>query len=77
MKSLNPSALRANIYKVLDRVIATGQPVLVQRKGQLLQISPPQKKSRLSRLKKKKIFLDNPADLAEIKWDQAWNPKLF
>jgi hypothetical protein len=33
--------LRANLYKVLGRVLKTGMPVEINRQGKLLQIVPP------------------------------------
>jgi RimJ/RimL family protein N-acetyltransferase len=30
---ITPSALRANLYKLIDEVIATGQPLEIARKG--------------------------------------------
>ena len=75
MKTLTPSKLREDIYRILDQVALKGKTVTVERKGVLLRIVPPEKKSRLSLLKKRKFIRGNPDDLPDIHWDKEWKPK--
>ena len=77
MKTYTPSELRENIYNVLDDVVSTGRPVGVKRKGVLIQIVPPQKKSLLSSLKKRKVILTDPEKLVHLNWEHTWKPKSF
>jgi len=37
-KRLTASHLRQNIYRILDEVIETGQPVEIERKGRVVRI---------------------------------------
>lgn len=47
--------LRSNIYAIIDEVIRTGEPVLINRNKKLVEISVPKKKSIN---KKKKVVND-------------------
>lgn len=42
--------LRADLYQVLDRVLETGVPVEIERKGRLLRIEAVEEQDRLARL---------------------------
>ena len=77
MKSYTPSKLREDIYRILDEVVSKGIPVGIKRAGVLLKIVPPERKSRLSSLKKRKAVVGNPEDLANISWEHSWKPKHF
>ena len=55
-KSLTATELRANLYRVIDEVIATGEPCRIVRDGHAVEIvrAVPRKKRRdLSKLKKR------------------------
>jgi hypothetical protein len=75
MVSISPtitaSKLRENIYRVLDEAVETGIPVEVIRKGVILRIVPEIKTSKLSRLKKRKDFAGNPAELVQSQWETS------
>ena len=49
-KDLNATALRANLYQLLDGVIETGKPLIINRKGEKLVISLKNQPSRIERL---------------------------
>jgi hypothetical protein len=74
---MTASKLREDIYNILDRILETGEPVEVERKGRLLRISvelPPA--SRLARMKKRAGLINgDPEALAEIDWSANWNPE--
>lgn len=70
---LTASKLRENIYNVLDQALETGMPVEILRKGQVLRIVPPQVKSKLARLKKRKGIVGNPEDLVHLDWLKEWS----
>lgn len=40
MERITPTELRANIYKIIDRVIATGEPCEIVRGGHRLTLAP-------------------------------------
>jgi hypothetical protein len=74
--SLTASHLRTDVYKILDGVIETGEPVEIERKGYILRIvidGPAG--SKASRIRKRPGLINgNPKDLAEMDWSKAWNP---
>ena len=73
---LTASRLRENVYKILDSVIETGEPVEIERKGRVLRIviATPSG-SKVSRIRKRPGLINgNPKDLAEIDWSKEWNP---
>lgn len=73
--AMTASALRANIYQVLDEVLRTGQPIEIQRGDQLLRIVPVEPASRLDNLTPRPDFvMGDPADLAEVDWSHEWQP---
>ncbi len=69
------SALRANIYKLLDRVIADGTPIIIERKGVRLKITREEPATRLSRLiRRDDVIRGDPADLVHLDWSDLWKP---
>ena len=72
--ALTASALRQNVYKVLDKVVETGISVEIKRRGRMLRIVPVEKKSRLANMKKRPIINGNPEDLVHFDWSRSWRP---
>ena len=72
--TLTTSKLREDIYKILDRVIETGEPVEIMRKGRIVKITAEgvAASSRLAKLEKRDCIRGNPEDLVEIDWSQEW-----
>lgn len=79
MKSMTATKLRQNIYRVIDQVARTGEPVVVESKGVVLQLAP-YKKGAFSRLDafriKRNIIRGDPEDLVHIDWSKYWKPFL-
>lgn len=74
--AISASALRANIYRLLDQVLETGVPVVIERNGRRLRIVAEDRPSRLDRLPKRNgVIVGDPGELAEIGWDE-WSPDL-
>lgn len=72
---LTASALRANIYNVLDEIIRTGQPVEVERRGRRLRIVAVDPQSRLDTLvAHPDAVVGDPADLVHLDWLGEWRP---
>ena len=74
------SGLRQNIYKLLDEVISTGQPLEINRKGYILKIIAEQPSSKLANMKKRKTFIapgDEGDDLVHLDWSKEWNDDLY
>lgn len=60
---ITASSLRQNIYKLLDKVIETGEPLEISRKGALLQIIPIQKQKKIHKLKMRDVIKGDPESL--------------
>jgi len=77
-KRLTASHLRQNIYRILDEVIETGQPVEIERKGRVVRIeTKKQDKSIFEILTPHPGAIAGDADdLVHIDWSQEWKPDL-
>ena len=73
---LNASKLRANIYRLLDHVLETGETIEVERKGRRLKIIPVDPPSKLSRLSKHDCMKCDPEEIVHIDWSEAWKHDL-
>jgi len=76
MTTVTASALRSNIYKLLDSVAETGQPLLVKRKGRSIKIVCEEKVSKLSRLVKHECLVGDPEELVHLDWSGEWRNDL-
>ena len=72
--SVTVSKLRRNIYQILDRIIETGQPLEIERKGTKLKITKSKSSTRLGRLPKRDCIKGNPEGLVSIDWSHEWKP---
>ena len=68
------SKLRADIFNILDHVLETGEPVEIERRGQLLRIVPEQPRSKFDRLVRRDAIVGDPDDLVSIDWSGEWRP---
>lgn len=69
------SKLRANIYRMLDEVLETGQPLEIERNGKTLVIAPKEKQSIWDRLPRREgAIVGDPDELIHIDWSSEWNP---
>ena len=72
--ALTASKLRENIYRILDRVLETGIPVEVRRKGRTLRIVATDPPSRFGRLTRRSYLLEDPEDIVHLDWSKEWRP---
>jgi len=73
--AMTASKLRENIYRILDQVLETGVPVVIERNGCTLRIvadDPPSKLGLLDR--RPEVVIGDPADLVELDWSSEWSP---
>jgi hypothetical protein len=77
-KRVTASHLRQNIYRILDEVIETGQPVDIERKGSVVRIETKgQDKSIFEVLTPHPGSIVGSADdLVHVDWSQEWKPDL-
>jgi hypothetical protein len=77
MEILSLTALRKRLFEVVDRVLATGTPAVVERNGRRVLLVPEDRiGSRLSRLRRRNGIVGDPETLVEQKvgkWDEARN----
>jgi antitoxin (DNA-binding transcriptional repressor) of toxin-antitoxin stability system len=72
---LTPSQLRADIYRLLDRILETGVPLEIDRRGKTLLIVAAQAPGRLDRLPSRPTFINgDPDDLVHLDWSREWKP---
>lgn len=74
---LTASKLRANIYRILDRVAETGIPVEIVRGRRRLKIVPVETTApnKLARLKPRpNVLIGDPERLVHLDWSKEWKP---
>jgi len=70
---LTASKLREDIYRVLDHVLATGEPVEIERNGRRLRITADEPPSRLGRLVERTDVVDGDSDdFVHLDWSDEW-----
>lgn len=72
MTPITLAALRNQLFKIVDRVIETGIPVQIERKGHKLLIVLEEKKSKFDNLKKRSCIVGDPNELIDLKVGE-WN----
>ena len=73
--SVTPSALRADIYRLLDRVIETGEPLEIERNGHVLVLAPLESAGRLAALPRRtETIVGDPDELVHVDWSGEWRP---
>lgn len=73
--SITVTALRANLYRLIDQVIETGEPLTIERNGQQVVIARSPVESKLAQLVSRPDFVKgDPADIVHIDWSDQWRP---
>lgn len=67
MRPLSLTALRQQLFKVIDQVIETGIPIEIERRGYRLKIVLEEKRSKLDNLKPHHTIVGDPEELVELK----------
>ncbi len=74
---LTATSLRAELFKTLDHVIATGEPVEIQRPGGRVRLVAARTGNRLARLRPHQgCIVGDPDQLAAFSWPDVWQPNL-
>ncbi len=67
--------LRANLYRLLDRIIDEGTPLEVQRRGRTVLITASARTSKFDALvKRPDVIRGDPDELIHHDWSGEWNP---
>lgn len=71
------SIAQDDIIKILDKVIDTGIPITLKRKGKYLVISPFKAASKLDQLEEHSDFINgDPEAIVHMDWSSEWKPPL-
>ncbi|PCI39285.1 MAG: hypothetical protein COB50_01330 [Thiotrichales bacterium] len=71
--SLSLTALRADLYNIVDQVISTGTAVTIKRHGHIVRLVPEVLISKLDCLKRcPEIMVGNPEDFVHLDWSDEW-----
>ena len=71
--NITASALRGNIYKMLDQVIDTGKPLRVERKDGIVEIvSLKSENGKLNNLTKHDCIVGDPDSIVHLDWSSDW-----
>lgn len=73
-RRLKASALRENIYRILDQVAETGISVEIERHGKILKIVLEEPPGKLDNLRPRPYLLDDAEDLVPLDWSEEWRP---
>ncbi len=73
--AVSASQLRQDVYRLLDRVLESGVPLEIERKGRRLRIIPDDGGSRLDRIRgNPDAIVGDPDDLVSLDWSTDWSP---
>jgi prevent-host-death family protein len=71
--ALSLTKVRADLYKIVDRVLETGNPVEIERRGKRVRIVPVRPKSKLDNLVKRPgTLVGDPEDIVHMDWSDEW-----
>ncbi len=66
MQTVTLTALRQNIFQLADQVLETGEPVVIERNGRHLLLTPEKPKLEWNKLPRRNAIIGNPEELAEL-----------
>lgn len=71
---VTPSQLRQDIYRLIDHVLESGEPLEIERKGRRLRLVPDDSMDRLSRIRTHAgVIVGDPDDLVSVDWSAEWD----
>ncbi|MBN2826062.1 MAG: type II toxin-antitoxin system Phd/YefM family antitoxin [Campylobacterales bacterium] len=74
---VTPTDFRQNLFKLLDEIIKTGKTLEINRNGEIIQVVPPQKRSKLDRLTAHPdAVVGNSDDFVRMDWNSEWKPSI-
>ena len=73
---ITASQLRADVYNLLDRVLATGEPLEIDRNGRLLRVVVGEPIDWTRRLTRRAITVGDPDALVDQNAASPWTPDI-
>lgn len=77
MRKMTVTALRKQLYRVVDEVLESGVPVEIERDGKTVIITPGEgSRSRLARLERRNGIVGDPEELVDARvgeWHELKN----
>lgn len=71
--AMTASKLRQDIYRILDQVIETGEPVIVERHGRRIRITAEETPSRIGSLvRRPDVVVGDSGDFVHLDWSSEW-----
>ena len=71
MKSITPTELRANIYRLLDEDLNTGLPIEIVKGNRRLRLIPVEKNDKFNNLVlRKDVINGDPEELVALSWEE-------
>ena len=75
MQKVKLTALRRDLFRIVDQVLETGVPVAVERHGTTVLLAPQAPAPRLARLKRRELIRGNPATLPDARTSKWREPR--
>jgi hypothetical protein len=73
--AVSASQLRADIYRLLDQVLETGEPLEIERKGRILKIVAEEGPRGFDALEPHPdAIIGDPDSLVHMDWSSEWRP---
>lgn len=73
--TLTATELRTKLFRVLDRVAETGEPVEINRRGKKLKIVLESPAGKMDRLRGREKYLRaDPDEIVHLDWSDQWKP---
>lgn len=70
MKTVTPTELRSDIYRLLDEILATGIPLEIKKGDKKLRVVPVLPVSKFQNLiERPEAICGNPDELVDIHWE--------
>ena len=71
---LSLTKARADLYKIVDRVLETGVPVEIERRGRRIRIVAVRPESKLAKLVKHPgTIIGDPEGIVHLDWSGEWS----
>lgn len=72
MRIVTPTELRSDIYNLLDKILATGEPIEISRGDRRLRIQPVTLVDKFQNLISRPHSIEgDPDELVNISWEEA------